>query len=280
MPRFQPATLEYLLSGAPWELNHNSPQAAGLVADWLMLASRGQNVLRDLARGYNGTFKGAGEPAWRTDGQLGAALDFDGTDDYVGVPSNAALSPTGGFMFSAWLYPHTSGVTKPNQAIVAKGTADGNRSFLFMIGSGNKMILYITPDGTQANRCYREVTSTLVTQNVWQLWQAWFTTGSAPRLHIALNGVELETTLTATEAASVYASTDVFTLGYKVFTTNYFDGYMADPRFYVPAPPAAVRWQMWDPATRWDLYRPLRQFWAVKAAGWLWARRENTLLRM
>lgn len=265
MPRYRrrATTLTDILN-RPFELNRASPQAAGIVAWWPMLASRGMNKLRDMSgRGLDGAFKGAGEPLWRVDGTLGAVLDFDGTDDFISVVDNPALSPSGSFMFSCWLWSQTSGITKVNQVLVCKGVTDGDRSYVAQISSVNKMLLYLTVDGTQANRCYREAT-TLVTQNIWQFWQFWFTVGSAPRLHIALNGIELATALTGTEVSSVYNSTGALTLGDKGHTSNYFDGYMAGMSFHVPAPPASVRWQMYDPATMWDLYMPLRRWWAVK----------------
>jgi len=52
--------------------------------------------------GNDGAFKGAGEPAW-SEGHRNAGVDFDGTDDYVKVLSDASLQFDGDFSFSVWV---------------------------------------------------------------------------------------------------------------------------------------------------------------------------------
>ena len=45
----------------------------------------------------------------------------------------------------------------------------------------------------------------------------------------------------------------------------YFEGLIRDVRLYDRAVPDAVIAAMYDPATRWNLYAPIRRWWAVAA---------------
>lgn len=65
----------------------------GLVLDLPLVEGSGA-ITRDASgEGNDGTFKGAGEPAW-VEGRNGRrALDFDGGDDYINVGAGASLEP-------------------------------------------------------------------------------------------------------------------------------------------------------------------------------------------
>jgi hypothetical protein len=75
----------------------------GLVGYW---SFDGQDVAGVTAydrsgQGYNGTLTGG--PA-RVAGKIGQALSFDGTDDYVQLPSGAAQIGSGDISVSAWIF--------------------------------------------------------------------------------------------------------------------------------------------------------------------------------
>ena len=52
--------------------------------------------------GNNGTFKGAGEPAWTTSGKYNGALSFDGTDGYVDCGNDTSLRPATDWTIEYW----------------------------------------------------------------------------------------------------------------------------------------------------------------------------------
>jgi hypothetical protein len=72
----------------------------------------------DSDNGNDGTVYGA---AW-TAGKFGGALSFDGVDDYVSVPDDAALDVLGDITISAWVYLTRAGLY---QAIVTKCVSGG-----------------------------------------------------------------------------------------------------------------------------------------------------------
>src|SRR5438105_12874103 len=63
--------------------------------------------------------------------KFNSRLNFDGSDDYVGIPDNSKLDPTAKLSVSAWVLPD-SGYESGNRSIVAKasGTAFGSRQYL------------------------------------------------------------------------------------------------------------------------------------------------------
>jgi Concanavalin A-like lectin/glucanases superfamily len=56
----------------------------------------------DAIDGHNGTVSGA---ARVTGGRFGGALSFDGVDDWVSVPNDAALNLSAGMTIEAWVKP-------------------------------------------------------------------------------------------------------------------------------------------------------------------------------
>ncbi len=88
----------------------------GLVAYWTFDEGQGNTAADSSGNGLDGTLKGGAK--WVA-GQLGGALSFDGSDDFVEIPNNALLSLTTQITISAWTYmaPNASG----EMAIVSKG---------------------------------------------------------------------------------------------------------------------------------------------------------------
>jgi len=65
-------------------------------------------------RGLTGTISGA---TWSTQGRFGNALSFDGVNDWVTVPSNAALNLTTRMTLEAWVFPTAQGTLWRNVII-------------------------------------------------------------------------------------------------------------------------------------------------------------------
>ena len=75
----------------------------------------------DSGNGNDGTVQGA---TW-TSGKFGGALSFDGANDYVSVPHDAALDITGDITISAWICLMQGG---SYQAIVTKCVGGGGQN--------------------------------------------------------------------------------------------------------------------------------------------------------
>ncbi|MFA6039459.1 MAG: LamG-like jellyroll fold domain-containing protein [Candidatus Peribacteraceae bacterium] len=93
---------------------HFNDRSEGLVGYWPFHEGQGTTAVDGSGQGNNGTLNGTtganNRPQWTT-GQVGMALDFDGTDDYVNVPDTNVLDIAGDLTVCAWLYPRTMTVS-------------------------------------------------------------------------------------------------------------------------------------------------------------------------
>jgi len=73
-------------------------------------------------------------------GKAGLALDFDGLNDFVSVPDDAALDfGTGDFTVMVWVYKHSATANFKNNYAVSKwstGASPGNNEWALLVGSG------------------------------------------------------------------------------------------------------------------------------------------------
>jgi PKD repeat protein len=113
------------------------------VAGYSFEEDTGTTVLDATGNGSNGTISGASRTA---QGRFGRALDFDGVNDWVTIPTSAPLNLTTGMTLEAWVYPtvaptswrslifkeatgvdsyaiyaNTEGTNRPNTAVLISG---------------------------------------------------------------------------------------------------------------------------------------------------------------
>ena len=104
-----------------------------LVGYWRMDDNAANATVVDQTGINNGTFNDAtGDPntdAHSVAGQVGNALDFDGTDDYVNIPYASNLDAFTAFTFSTWINP-TSNPTVDYERFLEKDWMT-NGSFTF-----------------------------------------------------------------------------------------------------------------------------------------------------
>ncbi|MCH7559369.1 MAG: LamG domain-containing protein [Planctomycetes bacterium] len=82
------------------------PNNAGLVAHWKLDEGTGTTANDISGNGHHGTLTNGAQ--WTT-GNLGGAVSFDGTDDYVSVPYSPALNPADSFTISVWAMAASGG---------------------------------------------------------------------------------------------------------------------------------------------------------------------------
>ena len=87
----------YSLSGQEIQDLYNS---ANLMAHYALDEGSGTIAVDSSGNGNNGTISGG---ATFTTGKIGQALSFDGVNDYINIPNNTTLSPTGDMTLSAWV---------------------------------------------------------------------------------------------------------------------------------------------------------------------------------
>lgn len=84
----------------------------GLVAYWKFNEASGDTASDSSGNGHDGVLNG--DPEW-VDGHFGGALEFDGSEDEVNVPYDAALNPEEAFTVCVWanVEPGSSGHRAP-----------------------------------------------------------------------------------------------------------------------------------------------------------------------
>jgi len=80
------------------------PNTAGLVGHWMFDKGSGTVAVDSSAKGNDGTLNGG--PQWVA-GQIGGALNFNSTDDYVDISSSSSLESMTDVTLSAWIKAET-----------------------------------------------------------------------------------------------------------------------------------------------------------------------------
>ena len=166
------------------------PAASGLISWWAAEGNAGDSVGTN-----NGTLEnGAGFVA----GEVGQAFQFNGTNQYVDVPSSSSLNPTGSFTLEMWVYPvaHAS-----PEAIVAKwgdyGNYNNQRSYGVNLTAGNAIQFSISDAANQWNLSFPfpSTTNNSVPLNAWTHIAAVYDQPSGTRW-IYLNGTNAASCIT------------------------------------------------------------------------------------
>lgn len=240
----------------PFELNTASPQAQGIVAWWPTLGSRGANVLRDYGgRGLDGTFKGAGEPAWIADAQRGSALSFDGANDYVDF---GIIPLTGAFTVAFWLNPDS-----PNAWTRLAGAETDTNNFVWFVLNHSDGRIYSTVDNDSGDSFNTYSASIVpITNGVWEHFCLTFDGDHTIRGF--QNGILRDTNAAFTGSLSTVSETTRIGGTVGSGANAFWEGLLDDFRINnVPLSPAVIWGMAHD--KKWDLYRPLRRWWALRS---------------
>ncbi len=244
-------TLQDLLSGVPWELNYNSPQAAGLVFAMPMLGDAGASRVRDLARGNIGTF--AAGMAWTVNPVLGPVPLFSGSgagagDDYITLSKAMALGATHSIAY--WLISNT--VSAPYTGIVLGGTT-GN-----YVGYMDATKIWYGASAADLGVAISYTRGTLA-------HFAFVRAGTTVRFY--LNGLQIG----SPQTINILSTLTVNIVGGYGNFTYCINGQLQGLVMSSLALPPSVIWQMAQSETMWELYMPLRRWWALKApaGGWV-----------
>jgi len=226
------------------------------VAWWPTIASRGANVLRDLAGSANGVLDTGA--SWVNNAMLGHGIDLNGTTSgKITIPHNANQN-TATFSVSAWVRWDSS--SSSWGAVFFKTVSDDDSPGKWDIG------LMIYDDGDvasaagQLGTAFQQFDTNLVSGSLHHL--ALTCAGAGQTLTTYLDGIALSPTKTA---GSTFESTRDILIGNSHDDANKrpLNGAVWDVRFnaYCLSPP--VIWQMAHPPTMWNLYRPQRRYWTV-----------------
>ena len=196
-----------------------------LVAYYKMSNGSGTTLTDNSSGGNNGTITGA---AWQTSGAFSGprnALDFDGSDDYVEVPSGLSFSSTSAITIEGWVYPRSFNSASPDNNISnVAGYTDA--SALVRIGDAiidNNQLQFVLFTSDRLNSNAR------LSTNTWYHFAAVFD-GSKSYLYI--NG-KLDNSMAT--SANNFTSSGSFILGGVDGTSRALDGLMDELKIWSTA---------------------------------------------
>ena len=241
----------------PYRVNWRSPQARGLTGWWPVIPS-GTPAIASYVRNLlpAGVHFSNGQnfvPDYVTDMELRSALEFvpANFDELEGPTGTATITAAAGTL-SAWLKITGNSETTSPVYNLPRVISDSSLFFGLHYGEltagGHKLHAY-NWDGSDDH------VSITISQGVWHQ-VAWV--HGAGTLYLYVDGVP-----TSVASGDTQDVTGTLMIGQEVNDRGW-PGRIADIRTYNVALPAAVVYQMWHPATRWDLYAPYRLPWAAQ----------------
>ena len=114
-----------------WTVDVTNPSEPNLLGQWTLDDGIGTIASDTSGNGNDGTVNGA---AWTTAGQVDGALDFDGSDDYVGLGNLNASADS--LTISAWINADTfTHLSRQDARIVSKATGTASQDHYFMLST-------------------------------------------------------------------------------------------------------------------------------------------------
>ena len=213
-----------------------SRTSADLVGYWRLDEGSGTMVY-DSSSNNNGTIHGA---KWDA-GKYGQALQFNGQDNYVEVPTSDSLEIDTNVTIAAWIYWIDAG--DGWQGILSKGP---------MSGPGENYSLFVNRDGRffhfvlalNVGRVQQNSPNNSVVPNEWQhvccTWD-----GSVTRIYITG-----EVAMEMDQVATIIPSTLPLRIGHRDASSHYWNGIIDEVRIYNHALTEAEVLAAWRAANR------------------------------
>jgi hypothetical protein len=187
--------------------------ASGLVAYWNFNEDTGSTVYDDTGRGNLGTFNGTTGSQW-TAGKIGYALSFNGTNNYVSLPT-AGVAPSSGLTIAAWINPSTVSVNSSLYGFGPKSGCNPSGQYLSVNSSGKVTYLF---------GCGGTLTSsTTLTAGTW--YHVALTVDSSKNATIYINGSAVAGPTNESSGQSVTTGNDLIGVEWAAGSlAQYFNG--------------------------------------------------------
>jgi len=199
------------------------------VAWWEFEEGSGSYAYDSSVNSNTGTLQNMDSSDW-VSGYDGAALDFDGGNDYIHVPDSDSISVGGGdYTICAWIYPHS---ISGDRGIVAKIYSNSDKEYAFSLGNDGAPDGALVLDVEVAANDGAESTDAVVTTNEWQHVMVVFDS-VATDAAFYYNFEPVPVVSDSITAAHV-ASGDNLCIGRwgGKYNSKYFDGIIDDVRIY------------------------------------------------
>lgn len=198
-----------LLSGAEAQQLYNF--GPGPVAYWNFEEGQGSTINDRSTNGRTGSWNGSGGH-W-TSGKVGKAVKFNGTDDYINVPSSTGIKGGSGSMtFETW-YMRT-GSTGTVQTLLGKMFTNSDQAtYFWYVSDAGKLTFQTTNGSVNGAQVFDSTSSPVSSNNVWYHLAVEYTWGNASSAVFYVNGVP-------------YVGTWTVGTGNTTFTDNSLDLYL------------------------------------------------------
>jgi hypothetical protein len=200
---------------------------ATLNGHWTLDEGSGTTAGDSSGNSNNGTVSGGA--VW-TAGQVGGALNLNGSDSSVGVLNSTSLSFNTGVGLTVAFWANLNGVPAGTKALVTKGSYEGVGApgWGITVNSASKLYLY----QSTSSGCAKLTLGTALTTNAWHhIAYVGDIVGGKARLRLCVDGA-VAGTLSSNATAFVDNTADLFMGATAGPTYRYFKGALDDVRFY------------------------------------------------
>lgn len=212
----------YQSDGVTLNSSQNTANTNGLVGQWSFNGPdlSGTTAYDRSGQGNNGTLTNGPIP---TQGKVGQALSFDGTDDYISLGNPAALQLTGDMTLSAWINPVLLDSNHNHNVIVSGRSIEQDQAYDLTVNSTSVGSVFRTDTGWQT-----------------QLVQAGTSipTGSWTHVSIVRSGTNIAYYVNGVSIGSIaFTGTPIIGSGYLIGKgfyggSHYFNGKVDEVRIY------------------------------------------------
>ena len=251
MPRFR-QSFGASPPDAPFKINTNSMQSAGLVAWWPPGRYPGIGYgVPDMAG--NLPMAQVGTLGWRYDPILGWSPDYVAdSSKYLSAGTSNILKPASAMTLSIWMNSDAIAT----ECKMLDNDSNGSRGWWLGL-NGSK------PDfGINGNLAIRGQGAALSSGVTYHIVIAGLHGGA---FNLYTNGVLIFTS--GGQNLTQSTNPTLISRGSYGGYEGPFNGTIGDVRIYNRKLSAAEVWQLYDPITRWELYKPLRRMWEAAPAG-------------
>lgn len=237
----------------PFTLKSTSPQAGGLVL-WYPMAPTTDTDVEDLS-GNNRDAVQVNGASWVAGMNGGSSLDFDGTNDYVSLPSAASVASMTAASVSFWYRPDATPAS--NAALYYESTTTSGYTRFGVYHTATGDLLAVMRD-SDTGSSFTVTETAPFTPGVWShiVLTVNATTDS---MVLYRNGASRGTPNTTAKGAFT-SGTPADTIGMGAFTQPageaYINGQIDDFRIYNKALTQTDVDHLYNAATRYDLYQP------------------------
>jgi VCBS repeat-containing protein len=193
----------------------NNTVASGLVAAYSFNENSGPSVTDRSGFGHTGTISGA---TWNAQGKYGAALSFDGVNDWVTINDTAALDLTTGMTVEAWVLPST---VSGWRTVLLKERTGGLSYGLYTSGDGTRPSGYVAAPS--------DINVIGATSLSTTSWTHVAMTYDGVTLRLFVNGSQVTSRALSTP---ITTSTGALRIGGNSVWGEYFQGRIDDVRIY------------------------------------------------